>query len=363
MGRTKRIEWVDIVKYICIIMVMLSHLETRTEIWSAFYSPFFLSAFFFTAGYVYKQKDGFVEFLYKKFRQLFVPWLIFSIFDLILSQVISFNEHESLLEELKWNFLQIRGKGDKIWFVAALFVAFIPFYFFIRCYETKSQKVNEGFCHKCVPAVILAWLLSFASILYTRLTPAGIFPWNTAALPWHIEYMFQAMFYMVLGYIFRHNIEAKFDKHNSPKVRMAALIVYLLLVFVPFFGKINMPMMADILYQYLTSFIGIVTLILIAKAVKTNKYVDYVGQNTLIYFALHGKVYSIIQTLLRKFAGGFYSAVLNSVALSSVFCVALSLILSVILIVPAYIINRWFPFIVGRESTRIEKRKNESPSY
>ncbi len=29
MGKNKRIEWVDIVKYVCIIMVMLSHLETR----------------------------------------------------------------------------------------------------------------------------------------------------------------------------------------------------------------------------------------------------------------------------------------------------------------------------------------------
>ena len=37
MGQAKRIEWVDIVKYVCIIMVMLSHLETRTEIWSAFF--------------------------------------------------------------------------------------------------------------------------------------------------------------------------------------------------------------------------------------------------------------------------------------------------------------------------------------
>ena len=37
MGKKKRIEWVDIVKYVCIIMVMLSHLETRTEVWRAFY--------------------------------------------------------------------------------------------------------------------------------------------------------------------------------------------------------------------------------------------------------------------------------------------------------------------------------------
>ena len=144
MGQAKRIEWVDIVKYVCIIMVMLSHLETRTEIWSVFYSPFFLSAFFFTAGYVYKQRGDFKEFLHKKIRQLFVPWLVFSIFDLALSQVISFNAHESFLEELKWNFFQIRGQGDQIWFVAALFVAFIPFYFLIQCYEAKGQKMNGG---------------------------------------------------------------------------------------------------------------------------------------------------------------------------------------------------------------------------
>ena len=142
MGKKKRIEWVDIVKYVCIIMVMLSHLETRTEIWRAFYTPFFLTAFFFTAGYVYKPKDNFKEFMCKKFRQLFVPWLGFSAFDIALSQVISFNTHENLLEELKWNFLQIRGQGDLIWFVAALFVAFIPFYFFIQWYET--QEVNGG---------------------------------------------------------------------------------------------------------------------------------------------------------------------------------------------------------------------------
>ena len=160
-------------------------------------------------------------------------------------------------------------------------------------------------------------------------------------------------------------METEFDKYNTPKLRIIASIVYLLLVFVPFFGKAKMPMVVDILYQYLTSIIGIATLIIIAKVVKANKYINYVGQNTLIYFALHGKVYSVIQTLLKKFAVGFYSAVLNSVAFSSLFCLGLSLILSVILIVPAYIINRWFPFIVGRKSIIIEKRpamKSQAPN-
>ena len=144
MGTGKRIVWVDVVKYICILMVMLSHLEARTDVWQAFYTPFFLTAFFFVSGYVYKPKDGFKQFLYKKFRQLFIPWLVFSVFDLLLSQILSFNEHESFLTELTWNFLQIRGHGDGVWFVAALFVAFIPFYFFIKWYESRSEKITGG---------------------------------------------------------------------------------------------------------------------------------------------------------------------------------------------------------------------------
>lgn len=357
MKETKRIEWVDVVKYVCIIMVMLSHLETRTKIWSAFYFPFFLTAFFFTAGYVYKAKADFKEFIYKKVRQLFVPWLVFSVFDIALSQVITFNKHESFLVELKWNFLQIRGQGDQIWFVAALFVAFIPFYFFIQWYENKSLEMNGGYSRNCIIAVLLAWLLSFISILYNRLVPADIFPWNSNSLPWHVEYVFQAMFYMVLGYMFRHNFEIKFDKCNTKKTRTLFVIIYIILVFVPFFGRINMHMLADIIYQYFKSILGIAALISIAKVIKANKYINYVGQNTLIYFALHGKFLSIIQTLLKKFATNFYSAVLNNVAISSLFCLVFSLVLSVILIIPAYIINKWFPFIVGRKSIHTETKK------
>jgi fucose 4-O-acetylase-like acetyltransferase len=152
-----------------------------------------------------------------------------------------------------------------------------------------------GYCNKCVVAIALAWLLSFSSILYTRLVPADIFPWNTTSLPWHIEYMFQAMFYMVLGYMFRHNMEAEFDKYNTLKLRIVALLAYLVLVFVPFFGKVKVPMVGDILYHYLTVVVGIATLILIAKEIKANRYINYVGQNTLIYFALHGKALSVIQ--------------------------------------------------------------------
>lgn len=156
----KRIEWVDLVKYFCIMMVMLSHLESRTDLWTTFYSPFFLTAFLFVSGYVYRPKRKFGSFLYKKFRQLFVPWLVFSVLNIVLAQIISFNEQGSLWDELKWNFLQIRGLGDEIWFVAALFVAFIPFYFIVKGYEVFQAKVNMrggGTCFMCSDCSLAAF--------------------------------------------------------------------------------------------------------------------------------------------------------------------------------------------------------------
>ena len=195
----------------------------------------FLTAFFFTAGYVYKPKGSFKEFFHSKFWQLFVPWLVFSVFDILLLQVISFNVHESLFEELKWNFLQIRGQEDQIWFVA-----FIPFYFFIKRYEAIFEKISGGgYSKKCILAIVVAWILSFISISYTRFTPATALPWNSTALPWHIEYAFQAMFCIVLGYIFRYNFEELLDRYNTLMTRIAAVILYVLIVFIPFFKDRN----------------------------------------------------------------------------------------------------------------------------
>lgn len=264
MGTSKRIVWVDVVKYICILMVMLSHLEARTDVWQAFYTPFFLSAFFFVSGYVYKPKDGFKQFLYKKFRQLFIPWLVFSVFDLLLSQILSFNEHESLLIELTWNFLQIRGHGDGVWFVAALFVAFIPFYFFIKWYEARSEKIVGGY-NKCAVAILIAWILSLISVLYSRLLPDGVFPWGSTALPWHIEYIYQAMFYMILGYIFKQKFELKLDKWNGGAVCLMLCLSYLLFVFIPYVSGITLPMALDVLYDYILSIVGITAVVMIAK--------------------------------------------------------------------------------------------------
>ena len=170
-----------------------------------------------------------------------------------------------------------------------------------------------------------------------------------------MEYIFQAMFFMVWGYIFKQKFEIKLDKWNDKVVCLLICLIYLLLVFIPYVSGIALPMIVDVLYDYILSIVGIAAVVMIAKRVPSNRYINYVGQNTLIYFALHGKAYSLIQTVLRRAAGGLYATILGNVVLSSVFALLFSILLSVLLIIPALIINKWFPFIMGRKRASLSK--------
>lgn len=336
---TKRIEWVDFGKYICIMFVMLSHLESGTKVLRTFYSPFFLTVFFFLAGYVYKQPSSFKELFIKKTKGLFVPWLILSNITIGMSAFMTLKSDHNLLHDLLWNALQIRPLGDVMWFVPALYVAFMPFYFVIKIDNRRK-------------AVTLALLLSVISNIYNVLMPKDILPWGNASLPWHLEYIFVAMFWMVLGYYYKNEYENLLKKFDTWSVLIAVIVIYMILIYGPAAQIDNIAF--TIIYSYIKSIVGILMVIMISKKLRTSRYVAYVGANTIIFFAFHGKVYAVLEHLLRTKAAGFYSTCLNNVLYSSLLAIIITILLSFILIIPAYCINRWFPWVVGR-SRKIQK--------
>lgn len=349
-SQPQRVQWVDVVKYICIMWVMLSHLEANTELLGTFYNPIFLNGFSFVSGYVYFRKDRFNKFFLKKVKGLFIPWLIFSVLNIVLAQIITFAKHASLSEELKWNFLQIRGRGDGIWYVAALFVAFIPFYFFIEWYE-KSEKYKKD----RIIFILIALFGSLMSSLYSKYMKPNILPWGTASLPWHIEYIFIAMFWMFLGYMFRAKYEKKFDLVVKPIDALVVFVIYIVIRYLPFICDYEIKNdILSIFYSYVSELIGVFILIFVSKKIPVNKYLLYIGQNTLICFALHGKIYSMIQAVLKRTMGLTYTNVLANTLCSSVFAIIFTIVLSFILIGPIYVINRCLPFLIGRRYERRE---------
>lgn len=56
----KRIEWIDVLKCICMFFVMVSHVSSKQKIaqdLEKFYLPFFLTGFLFASGYTYRFEE------------------------------------------------------------------------------------------------------------------------------------------------------------------------------------------------------------------------------------------------------------------------------------------------------------------
>ena len=208
----KRIEWIDFARGICMICVMLTHIEFCPAIYRTFFAPFFLSMFFSISGYLFKKRRNFGENFIHKTKTLLVPFLIFGLINILTRQIITFNEQGDVFAEFKKFFLQI-GNDSGLWFIACLYIASIIFQPISRLYK-KNAKVY----------IILISVLELISIIYARVI--GI------SLPWHIDKIGMEIFYMGLGSLYKEKYEQKLAKYENKKTLLYVIISYLLLLII-----------------------------------------------------------------------------------------------------------------------------------
>ncbi|MBR4461158.1 MAG: acyltransferase family protein [Erysipelotrichaceae bacterium] len=341
--RKKRIEWVDIAKFIGIFFVMLSHFESCPSFLREFFTPFYLAIFFFCSGFTYRHKEGFFDFFKKKVRQLVLPWFIYSNLNIILSNILSFKEHASDFKtELFRNLLQIRYYDERLWFIPALFSAYLVFYFVIRWYEKKQEKGQ---------LLLLCAVLAFLRKIYKQFMDPELLPWKLINLPWHIDYIPTAMLFMVLGYLFR-DTETSFDEKLDWKKKLLIVAAYLFLVYYPYVTGVSFAWFLDFFYDHICHILGIILVVMAAKKTPANRLLLYIGSNTLIYFCLHNKAITALEACFRHFVSGPYQSLAANPLLSALFCFAMTAVVALILLIPTMFINRYLPWTVGRTASR-----------
>ena len=67
----KRIAWIDVLKGICMVMIVVSHAGLR-PLW---FSYFYVYGFYFISGYTFSNKS-LTAFLKKKIARLYIPYLV-----------------------------------------------------------------------------------------------------------------------------------------------------------------------------------------------------------------------------------------------------------------------------------------------
>lgn len=321
-----RLEWVDHARGIAFLMVIYSHLQYRNDIVRVYFSPIFLTTFFFISGYLFNIKYSFIEIFEQRFRTLLIPFFFYGVINLLLSQILTFSKHPSMLAGLADFLIQVRGRNDGLWFIACLFICTFPFYFIV-----KHIKLTKLF-------------LGSVGCLFVLNNMAGL-----PSLPWHLQLICPAIFYMSLGYSYRL-YEDKFEFINSRKMIFFTLLFYI--IFTSLLYKITGRSVSFtstkwVLDGWIITITGILLCILIAKNdCKVGQLLAFVGSNSLLYFALHGNVYPALQFLTEKVL--LFASIKHNPVLDLSIGFVMMLLVAIILIIPIKLINKYLPWTTGK---------------
>lgn len=319
-----RVHWLDVSRGLAFLMVIYTHLEFCNPDIMKYLSPVFLTTFFFVSGYLFKRGYSFSFVFEQRTRTLLLPTLLLGFIMILMEQIITFNEKVSFHEAIKGLLLQY-GENQILWFVASLYIYSIFFYWIERFSKNSNQ------------------LLLYSSLLFILNEIYSLY--DGSKIPWHIEYIGYACFYMGLGLYYKDNEEIINKYINNRFVFSLCIIIYVCFITlfdlrISFFGS------KYIIDALIITTIGLFLMIYISKEIlNNNRLLLFVGANTLFYFAFHGKCFSLLTFFCHKIIA---QNILDIMWVNNIVALVIVLLDAIILIIPAIIVNRYFRFLLGR---------------
>lgn len=310
--------------------ILLIHLDP-VDIEKVFVDPYVLSGFFFVSGYTFTERLTAKEFFIKKIKTLVVPVLCFGIINMLLSVVARNIDWKSRLIGI---FAQFPGHGDDMWFVACLFIMQIQLFYILKL---TNRRVTQFVVCIAFSALGLLWA-NFIRI----------------PLPWHIVNACVFLPMLFGGYAYRL-LDREIRKANRGKPIIKSYgwhaIIWGVLYFTSIYGYKNLPFDAHLLiYGNISAFMFnlitgtgfIVSFCRWIERWNSNigvRFLVFIGVNSLAYYGMQSKIISIMYMIARKF--GLFSD-------WGIWALVLMLVASVLLAPIAIIVNKYFPFLLGK---------------
>ncbi len=280
-----RIVWVDMLKGVAILAVMIGHVVPYTYIGEFVYS-FSIPLFIFVSGYLFKRYNSFKEFLTHKFKSLLIPYLMFGLpFPIVIafynvayadgsySPFSAADYFYALLQELYNYIIQIRYQV--IWYLAMIFLVNVVMYFILLIK------------HRWVQIAILLILLTTGAIYYH---------FGGKPLIWNIDTVLMALPFFYVGHLLSDNGKCAVRITEMKKSRAALLFVVFLI------GNIVFNLLTHYIsgesldmyfcqygvlpLTYISAFCGIFAFMILSIILRS-RVVEFFGRHSLIYFILH----------------------------------------------------------------------------
>lgn len=337
--KKSRINSIDIAKAIGIFFIVLGHVLEFGELRKFIYA-FHVPLFFFLSGLCFSRKEN-LTFVKKKILSIYVPYVIISIISIAIYATFGKfigASNVNIIDNIKGMLYANPNLGNMqwnqpLWFLPSLMIQLILINFFENfIFNLKHKKYIRTLMLICL--CVLGYVLSFYKI----------------HLPFQLEAALCMLIFTYAGIFIKNNREKLTNNQLISKIIDKKYLIIVLLIASLVISVIlerNNSTVSVMLDNYGNYFIYIVVNILmifnimllsnlIDKALKKQRIISFIGQNTLIILLIHKfpilffqKVCPFIKDILNK----------NDTVLNNLMGILISLIVIAMCIILKYFIN------------------------
>lgn len=290
-----RLKWLDSLKGLGILFVVLGHCFPPEQALTNYLYSFHIALFFFISGYLLTtnlSREKFSTYFAKRFKRLMLPYFGYGLFTYLVWLFIgrNFGVNKQLnVAPLKPLFGLLYGNGFNnylvfniaIWFLPALFSTLLIYFLLRKIFKNKIALSV---------AVLVLLVVGFIDSISC-----------TVRLPWGFNISLIALFFVHFGHQGKVIIE-KFEFNNQ----YAIFILGVLLVIAGYFLQsidsgvsFNSHSYGNIFYFILSAVSSIIGYTILTKNLLDNKVLQFLGVNSLRILALHILSFSVISATLR----------------------------------------------------------------
>ncbi|MEE1044468.1 MAG: acyltransferase family protein [Olegusella sp.] len=359
-GDQVRLRWIDLARGLAIVLVALGHLTTGngTSVWFPALDDlhtglylFHMPLFFILGGLVLNVRGrDFRGFASRRARTLLVPYYVFSLYYLAKPLMLTahpelaatFGAATSDVGQTAWDVLVM---GEGLWFLWAYFWGQLFAFGVLRALEDASDQVRINVCQ------LLGFALTVAVQLWWVVGPA-------LKLPFHLVRGVEAAGYILIGVALR-DVFAKAERPQAALTGLGFAVAFAFVArtvlpdtlisrdFVCVVNGTPAPVSAGL--TVVVAYLGASAVILIARAIETCPPLEYVGRDSIVYYALSAPAMNLCKLVLFSLLGVDVAAAVLPVQLAAGCSLAL---VSIALIVPVdLLIQRHLPWLIGRRRT------------
>ena len=354
-----RIAWLDTLRGVGIILVVLGHLyvtEARLTYIFSFHMPlfFFISGFFFNEG----RYPNLYTALIRGLRTRIVPYLFFC----ALSPVIiatgdawmngtgffrEIAEEGAYLFQIERIYDVAYATGERLEHIENVALWFLPCLFLTETAFTVLHKVTRGERKKLLLALAGISVAAYAESV-TVATP----------LPWTLNGALTGLVFYGCAFIIKEQagpglVPAAKRKAAAVSMWAVAMVLSVSLAFLNGRVDMNTNRYGNYFLFYGAAASGIAAYTVMARMLPAARWLMYLGRNSMIIFGLHIPIATVVlaarNAALPSILPLLASSKITSVMSEDIVAVVCAAISFLVLIPCIILMNRYIPFVMGKK--------------